>query len=447
MLVGEVPYTRTAQSSSSSPLRLLDAEAPRGAAGTEFASASRFSPRPERLVLIDTDFIEPSPDSFGNRIERVAAVVPQFSWQATSSAGQLEIALGGRISIDDAPALWKRVVNVLDRVLRLQSVRVDLNAVQSIDGACLALLVHLEHELKKRRVDCALVGGTPEVRRMVKLHGRKRLRRRPHRRPQNAVEQVGQSTLEMFRSAVSVLDFFGELLSSVAQAIRNPRSLNLRDVALTMERSGADAVPIILLINFLIGFVMAYQSSLQLKQFGANIFVADLVGLAMTRELGPLMTAIIVCGRSGASFAAELGTMKVSEEVDALRTLGLVPLRYLVLPRVLGLALVAPLLTLLADAVGILGGVLVAATLLDVTPAAFVTELRQAMAPWDVMSGLLKSVVFSAAIALIACQQGLSTSGGAEGVGRRTTSAVVSILFALILLDAVFTVLFGVLGL
>jgi phospholipid/cholesterol/gamma-HCH transport system permease protein len=192
---------------------------------------------------------------------------------------------------------------------------------------------------------------------------------------------------------------------------------------------------------------MAYQSAVQLKQFGANIFVADLVGLAMVRELGPLMTAIIVAGRSGAAFAAELGTMKVSEEIDALRTLGLVPLRYLVLPRVLGLTLVGPVLTLLADAIGIAGGVLVGVTQLDVTPAAFMAQLGQVMAPWDILSGLLKSVVFSGAIAVIACQQGLSTSGGAEGVGRRTTAAVVSILFALILLDAVFTVLFGALGL
>jgi phospholipid/cholesterol/gamma-HCH transport system permease protein len=214
-----------------------------------------------------------------------------------------------------------------------------------------------------------------------------------------------------------------------------------------MERAGADAVPIVLLINFLIGLVMAYQSALQLRQFGANNFVVDLVGVAMTRELGPLMTAIILCGRSGAAFAAELGTMKVSEEVDALRTLGMVPLRHLVVPRVCGLALVAPVLTLLADAVGILGGALIAALVLDVTPIAFLTQLRQAVEPWDVLSGLLKSTVFASAIALIACQRGLGTAGGAEGVGRSTTGAVVATLFSLILLDAVFTLVFGALGL
>ena len=167
----------------------------------------------------------------------------------------------------------------------------------------------------------------------------------------------------------------------------------------------------------------------------------------MTRELAPLMTAIIVCGRSGAAFAAELGTMKVSEEVDALRTLGMLPLRYLVMPRVLGLVLVAPLLVLLADAVGIAGGALVAALSLDVTPTAFLIQLKSAVKPSDIISGLIKGTVFSAAVAVISCQQGLATSGGAEGVGRRTTAAVVSILFSLVVLDAIFTVLLGVLGL
>jgi phospholipid/cholesterol/gamma-HCH transport system permease protein len=214
-----------------------------------------------------------------------------------------------------------------------------------------------------------------------------------------------------------------------------------------MERSGADAVPIVLLINFLIGFVMAYQGALQLEQFGASIFVADLVGLSVTRELAPLMTAIIVCGRTGAAFAAELGTMKVSEEVDALRTLGFMPVRFLVIPRVVGLLLVAPLLTLLADAVGILGGVMVGALILDITPTAYWVQTLSAVGGWDVLSGVLKSIVFAGTIAVIACQQGLATSGGAEGVGRRTTSAVVWILFSLILLDAAFTVLFGAIGL
>jgi phospholipid/cholesterol/gamma-HCH transport system permease protein len=397
--------------------------------------------------LVDIDLIEPAPESFGDRIGRAAAALSRFTWQTTASGGQLAIAVGGSIMLEQAPALWKRVGEALDPVLRPEQVRVDLSRVEAIDGACVALLVHLQSTLARRRVRCEFEGGNPEVRGLLALYSRRRLRRRPRRRPRSVLEQVGEGTAAVFAAVRDGLAFFGELLREVLHALKNPRSLNSRDIALTMERAGADALPIVLLINFLIGFVMAYQSAVQLRQFGANIFVVDLVGVAITRELGPLMTAIIVCGRSGAAFSAELGTMKVSEEVDALRTLGIVPLRYLVVPRVCGLALVAPFLTLFADGVGIAGGAVVAATRLEVTPTAFLTELRHAVQPWDVGSGLLKSVFFSAAIALIACQQGLATSGGAEGVGRRTTGAVVATLFSLILLDALFTVVFGVLGL
>ena len=396
--------------------------------------------------MIDADPIEPAPDSFGDRIGRAAAVFSRFSWSVQGAPASLEIAVAGRITLEDAPAVWKRVAGVLDRALRFDRVTIDLAQVEEIDGACLALLVHLQAELTRRRARCELRGARPEVQRLIALYSRRRrIRRHLARRPRNVLDQIGQATADLGSAALAALDFLGQLLTAALHAARNPRSLNLRDIAFTMERAGADAVPIVLLINFLIGFVMAYQSSVQLRQFGANIFVADLVGVAMTRELGPLMTAIIVCGRSGAAFAAELGTMKVSEEVDALRTLGLVPLRYLVLPRICGLMLAAPLLVLLADGIGILGGALVAVTRLDLTPAAFFTELRQAVRLTDVLSGLAKSVVFAGAIALIACQQGLETSGGAEGVGRRTTGAVVSILFVLILIDALFTVLFGAL--
>jgi phospholipid/cholesterol/gamma-HCH transport system permease protein len=389
-----------------------------------------------------------APEVFGERISRVAGFLPEFNWEESELTDGVRVALGGRITIEEAPALWKRVSELIDHVGGKARVEIDVSLVASIDGACMALLVHLRGELKARRVRCEFTGGSPEVRRIVELYGgRRRPRARRRRRAVDAIEQVGQASIDFFKEVRAVLDFLGELAVATVAVLRQPRRFNLRDTALTMERAGADAAPIVLLINFLIGFVMAYQSALQLRQFGADIFVADLVGVSMTRELGPLMTAIIVCGRTGAAFAAELGTMKVSEEVDALRTLGFMPLRYLVMPRVIGLVLVVPLLTLLADAVGIAGGLIVGAVILDITPTAYWIETLSAVKAWDVWSGVAKSVVFAGAIGLIACQQGLATSGGAEGVGRRTTSAVVSILFSLILLDAVFTVLFGALGL
>jgi phospholipid/cholesterol/gamma-HCH transport system permease protein len=244
-----------------------------------------------------------------------------------------------------------------------------------------------------------------------------------------------------------VLAFFGQMVVSGAGLLRSPRAANWRELAPTMERTGADAVPIIVLINFLVGLAMAFQAAAQLKRFGANILVADLIGISVCRELGPLMTAIVVCGRSGAAFAAELGFMKVNEEVDALRTMGFGPMRTLVLPRALALILVVPLLTVLADVAGVAGGLVVGVLSLDLTVRGYLNETASVVTLWDVSSGLVKSVIFALAISLIACQQGLSTSGGAEGVGRRTTSAVVVTLFTLILLDSTITVFLRVVGL
>lgn len=246
----------------------------------------------------------------------------------------------------------------------------------------------------------------------------------------------------MLHGFLEVFGFFGDALIAVAGVLRHPRTANWKDVAPTIEKTGADAVPIVALITFLIGLVMAFQGAVQLKQFGANIYVADLVGLSITRELGPLMTAIIVCGRTGASFAAEIGTMKVSEEIDALRTMGFDPMRFLVLPRTLALLVVLPLLTLLGDLIGIMGGLVVGLVSLDLTITGYLNETLKAVDLWDIMSGVIKSVLFALVIALVACQQGLATTGGAEGVGRRTTSSVVTTLFGLILVDACFTVFF-----
>src|SRR5690606_22097969 len=173
-------------------------------------------------------------------------------------------------------------------------------------------------------------GGNPELRKLFALHVRKRRLRRTDRRPQGLLSQVGDATIAMGIGFRDVCAFIGELCTTIVRGGFSIRRYNLRDAALTAERAGADAVPIVLLINFLVGFVMAYQSARQLDRFGANILVADLVGIAVVRELAPLMTAIVICGRSGAAFAAELGTMKVGEEVDALRTFGMYPIQYLV---------------------------------------------------------------------------------------------------------------------
>jgi phospholipid/cholesterol/gamma-HCH transport system permease protein len=205
---------------------------------------------------------------------------------------------------------------------------------------------------------------------------------------------------------------------------------------------GADAVPIVSLISLLMGLIMAMQAAAQLRQFGAAVFVADMVGIATTRELGPLITAIIVAGRSGSSIAAELGTMVVTEEVDALRTMGLNPTRYLVVPRILALIIVMPCLVMFANAVGIFGGFLIGTINLGIGAQTYINQTIQALYLSDILSGLVKAIVFGAVIANVGVFEGLGVRGGAEQVGQATTRAVVKSILFVIIADAVFTALF-----
>jgi phospholipid/cholesterol/gamma-HCH transport system permease protein len=353
------------------------------------------------------------------------------------------LRMRGDLDFGEAAELWSDLRPYVDAAKRGEAIDFEMSAVRRVDGGIMALLSHLRAELQQRGVRSEFVDADPAVQRIIHLYrGDVKVGRAKSRKARGTLDQLGGATWQIVQELRQVLAFVGQMVLSLGAVIRSPRTVNWHGLAPLIERTGADAVPIVVLINFLVGLVMAFQSATQLKNFGANIFIADLIGISITRELGPLMTAIVVTGRSGAAFAAELGSMKVNEEIDALRTMGFGAQRYLVLPRLLALMLVMPILTLLADVVGILGGLVVALTSLDLTISVYFTQLHKAVTPWDVYSGLIKSSLFGLAIGLISCQQGLATSGGAEGVGRRTTSAVVTTLFTLILIDAVYTMLF-----
>lgn len=363
------------------------------------------------------------------------------------NAEDSELRIRGRLGLLEGGPLWQELDGYALAVAKGRSLNFEMSGVEQVDGSAMAMLAHLRTRLKQRGVRSEFVGASSSIQEIVSLYGGDvHVGRRKKRRARGAFDQIGQVTVTILVEFQLALAFVGHLVLECARIVRAPRSGNWRDLLPMMERTGADAVPIVTLINFLVGLVMAFQSSAQLKQYGANIYLADLIGISMTRELGPLLTAIVVCGRSGAAFAAELGSMKVNEEIDALRTMGFGPMRYLVLPRILALLFVMPILTLLADLVGIFGGLVVGIVSLDLTPTSFFTELQLAVSLADVFSGLVKSAVFGLAIALIACQQGLATTGGAEGVGHRTTASVVSTLFALVVLDAIFTIFFQATG-
>ena len=294
------------------------------------------------------------------------------------------LELTGKLTFAEAARLWTDVSTFLKSVNPGERLDFDVSKLEEVDGGSMALLVAGRADLHRRGAKSEFIGGGEQVQKIIQLYrGDVRVGARKKRRARGLLDQLGSSTLDILQEAKQVFGFFGQALFAVTRVILKPRSANWLEVAPTMEKTGADAVPIVVLINFLIGLVMAFQGAVQLKQFGANIFVADLVGLSITRELGPLMTAIIVCGRSGAAFAAEIGSMKVSEEIDALHTMGFGPMRFLVLPRTLALVLVLPILTLLGDAVGILGGMTVGVLNLDLTITGYLHESFKAIELWD----------------------------------------------------------------
>jgi phospholipid/cholesterol/gamma-HCH transport system permease protein len=262
----------------------------------------------------------------------------------------------------------------------------------------------------------------------------------PERESDGFFGYLGEMTVKILDDFVLLMIFLGELLLALYHATRQPRSVRWGDVLFYMKRTGVDGLPIVSLISLLVGLIMAFMSSLQLKPFGANVYVASLVGLVIVKEMGPIMTAIIVAGRSGSAFAAEIGTMIVNEEVDALTSMGFDPIRFLALPKVLAAMLTVPLLTVYSMFWGIGGGLMVGVLGLNLTVHTYVQETLKSLSAWDVVSSLLKSVVFAILIAGIGCQRGFQVRGGAESVGAATTSAVVSAIFLVVVADSTFAI-------
>jgi phospholipid/cholesterol/gamma-HCH transport system permease protein len=237
------------------------------------------------------------------------------------------------------------------------------------------------------------------------------------------------------------MTFIGELLTAMTYSLCHPLAVRWASVFFYMKRVGVDGLPIVSLISLLVGVIIAFMSSLQLKQFGATTYVAALVGFAMVRELGPLMTAIIVAGRSGSAFSAEIGSMMINEEVDALTTMGFDPVRFLAIPKVLASILVVPLLTIYSAFFGIVGGLMVGVLGLDLTVYSFIKQTMESFKVFDVVSSLIKAAVFAILISGIACQRGFQVRGGAEAVGAATTSAVVAGIFLIVLANSAFAII------
>ena len=354
--------------------------------------------------------------------------------------GKRVLALRGRLVADTIPLVWRQALSAV-RESPERPVVIDASAVTYCDGAGIALLVDLMRQHRAGPVEVANLDPAFEA--LLKQYDPAALDHdldpEPPRRP--AVEEIGRTAYGVFRDLRQQVEFLGQSVSALASAIRHPSTIRWRDVWVICERVGVDALPIVALISFLLGLILAFQSAVPMKKFGAEIFVADLIGLSMLRELGALMTAILLAGRTGAAFAAEIGTMRVNQEIDALTTMGLDPVKFLVTTRVIAAVLMTPLLTIFADLVGLLGG---AITMLSfsIPFVTFVNEVEAIVTLQDFMVGWVKSFVFALLIAGIGCLRGLQTAAGASAVGDSATRAVVSGIVLIVIVDGVFAVVF-----
>jgi phospholipid/cholesterol/gamma-HCH transport system permease protein len=357
--------------------------------------------------------------------------------------GETTLVLSGRLDIARFAILSPLIQNLFESYKPLK-LDVDMTGIDYIDSTGALFIIKLEGEALARNVPFAVRGLSKEKMGILGLIDRQALTApslAPRERTLNIIEQLGNATLEAVQDMYDIISFTGELVYELVHSAVHIRKVRWGDVVSYMKKVGVDGLPIVGLISFLLGLIMAFMTSLQLKQFGANIYVASLVAVAMIRELGPIMTAIIVAGRSGSAFAAEIGTMKVNEEVDALATMGFSPMRFLTVPKVIASLVTIPVLTIFSSVFAIMGGLIVGVVGLNLTIFTYVQQTMKAIAIFDVVSGIIKSAVFAIAISAIGCQRGFKVRGGAEAVGNATTSAVVTSIFLIIVIDSTFAII------
>ncbi len=349
-----------------------------------------------------------------------------------------ELSLAGRLDAFSIAGVWGQaraaLAEAFDRRVTVEASRVDY-----CDGGGVAMLVDLLRQERSPDAPVVVRGLRPEFQTLLDQFDPQALRAPvvDHVKQLRGIEEIGRAALNTWRDIRTQVAFIGETSTALWFAIRNPRSVRWKDVWYTCEQVGVNALPIVALISFLLGIILAFQSAVPMRQFGAELFVADLVGLSILRELGPLMTAILLAGRSGAAFAAEIGTMKVNEELDALATMGLDPVRFLVVTRILAAVLMVPLLTLFADMIGVLGGALTMVSF-NIPILTFLREVDSLVDVKDLLAGLAKTPVFAILIAGIGCLRGLQTQTGASAVGISATRAVVSGIVLLVFVDGLY---------
>jgi phospholipid/cholesterol/gamma-HCH transport system permease protein len=360
--------------------------------------------------------------------------------------GILGVKIIGRLDSMSTGNIWRETNKQLDRTLP-KRVILDASEIEYCDGSGIGYMFGLRQRQEKNGGDIEIRGLHEDFQQLLDLFDPSEFEESTDIQPGpiNFFEKIGRSTCKICEEAYALVEFVGEVGVAMVKVLPSPKQVRWKDAFLVAETAGVDALPVIALIGFLMGLIMAFQATIPMRQFGAEIYVANLVGLSMVRELGPLMTAIVLAGRSGSAFAAELGTMKVNEEIDALITMGLDPVQFLVITRVSAAVIMTPLLTLFADFIGVMGGSIVLVSL-GYPLTTYFKQIFSMVTYVDLLGGLLKSIVFGLFVAGIGCLRGLQTEIGASAVGESTTRAVVGGIVLIVVTDGIFSVVYYYLG-
>ncbi len=354
--------------------------------------------------------------------------------------------LSGAWRIENLDRIEKSYKNGKNRLSGAKKIYIDVGGMESLDTGAMLFFISLREDLKKdTRVVTKNISA--EFCRMFRLVKRFATSAKPAPTRSFPVilkpfEQLGKNAVSLYMDFILFMNFLGQTAAAIVHTVLHPLTFRTKETAINIYKAGVTAIPIVALSSFLVGIVIAFQSAVQLQKYGANIFIVDMVGISIPRELAPLITAIIVAGRSGSAYTAQIGVMKITEEIDAMKTMGFEIFRFIVLPRIIAMMVALPLLIFFADIVGIYGGVLVAKFQLDITAAQFLERLHTEVDVRHYLVGLFKAPFFAFIIAAVGCFRGFQVSGNTESIGRYTTMSVVNSIFLVIAMDALFSVIF-----
>ncbi|QTA81954.1 putative ABC transport system, permease protein, MlaE-like [Desulfonema limicola] len=340
------------------------------------------------------------------------------------------------------------VVHQIKSASSIKTIGFETSKISDWDTGLLIFVTRIMDFCKNSEIQVDQKGLPPGVQRLLALAGAvpERKGARKTEEKQSWLSRVGKTSIDIFNNTADMIHFTGEVTLAFMKMLAGRARFRGSDMVLTIQECGPNALPIVTLISILVGVILAFVGAIQLKMFGAQIYIADLVGLGMAREMGAMMAAIIMAGRTGSAYAAQLGSMQANEEIDALITLGISPMEFLVLPRMIALGLMMPLLCIYADLMGILGGAVVGIGMMDISPAAYFHQTRNAVALNHFAVGIFKSCVFGILVALSGCMRGMQCGRSASAVGIAATSAVVTAIVAIIVSDALLTILFSIIG-